>query len=179
MKSTIQIIANGGAKVMADAESREAFATQLRAIVPGAQLDFIDESHSVASLVKAALARGATVIAAGGGDGTVNSVASTPNYQWQRNDGAGFVNIVNATGSSYTFLPSSYDDGAIFRCVIGVIGTNATTTTATLSVVPFSNTAVSSSIISGSGESMARSCSRPPSANDRVAMVITMPETKP
>jgi len=61
---------------MADAESREAFATQLQSILPGAQLEFIDERHTVASLVKAALASGATVIAAAGGDGTVNSVAA-------------------------------------------------------------------------------------------------------
>lgn len=61
---------------MADAQSREAFATQLQSIVPGAQLDFIDEHHTVASLVKTALARGATLIAAGGGDGTVNAVAT-------------------------------------------------------------------------------------------------------
>lgn len=76
MKSTIQIIANGGAREMADAESREAFAKQLESILPGATLDFIGESHNVASLVKTALARGATVIAAAGGDGTVNAVAA-------------------------------------------------------------------------------------------------------
>ena len=61
---------------MADPGSREAFATQLQAVLPGAQLDFIDKNHTVASLVKVAIARGATIIAAGGGDGTVNSVAS-------------------------------------------------------------------------------------------------------
>ena len=76
MKSPIQIIANGSAKGTENPESREAFVNRVETILPGARLDFVDQGDSVAVLVKAALARGATVIAAGGGDGTVNAVAS-------------------------------------------------------------------------------------------------------
>ena len=76
MNSTIQIIANGGAKVMVDVNARESFAAQVQSVLPGARLDFIDEHHDAPSLVKAAMARGSTTIAAGGGDGTVNSIAS-------------------------------------------------------------------------------------------------------
>ncbi|MEP6833165.1 MAG: diacylglycerol kinase family protein [Gemmatimonas sp.] len=76
MNSHIQIIANSGAKVMADAESRQNFEDRLHSVLPGARLDFIDKGHDVASLIKAALMRGATVVAAAGGDGTVNAVAS-------------------------------------------------------------------------------------------------------
>ena len=61
---------------MADADTRELFVKQVQAILPGARLDFMDEAHTAASLVAAAIKRGATVIAAGGGDGTINAVAS-------------------------------------------------------------------------------------------------------
>ncbi len=44
-------------------------------------------------------------------------------YQWQRNDGAGFVDLAGATGSSYRFFPTvAADLTAKFRVVAGVPG---------------------------------------------------------
>jgi hypothetical protein len=43
-------------------------------------------------------------------------------YQWQRNDGAGFVDIPNATGASFTIYPTAADFNAQFRVVASVIG---------------------------------------------------------
>ncbi|MCW5558249.1 MAG: hypothetical protein KIT22_10515, partial [Verrucomicrobiae bacterium] len=44
-------------------------------------------------------------------------------YQWQRNDGAGFVDITDATGSSYSFFASDASDfTATFRVLVGVPG---------------------------------------------------------
>jgi hypothetical protein len=44
------------------------------------------------------------------------------NYQWQRNDGTGFVNIAGATGSSYVIYPTTTDMSATFRVVTTVPG---------------------------------------------------------
>ncbi|MCD6339450.1 MAG: Ig-like domain-containing protein [Verrucomicrobia bacterium] len=41
-------------------------------------------------------------------------------YQWQRNDGAGFEDIVGATGPAYTFYPVAADFNALFRVVVTV-----------------------------------------------------------
>lgn len=43
-------------------------------------------------------------------------------YQWQRNDGTGFVNIPNATGAAFTLYPTAADFNAQFRVVVSVIG---------------------------------------------------------
>ena len=44
-------------------------------------------------------------------------------YQWQRNDGAGFVDLAGATGNSYRFFPTvAADLTAKFRVVAGVPG---------------------------------------------------------
>lgn len=44
-------------------------------------------------------------------------------YQWQRNDGAGFVDLVGSTGNSYRFFPTvAADLTAKFRVVAGVPG---------------------------------------------------------
>lgn len=44
-------------------------------------------------------------------------------YQWQRNDGAGYVDIAGATGASYSFFPTvAADLAATFRVVVGVPG---------------------------------------------------------
>ena len=67
---------------------------------------------------------------------TVSSAPVAPYYQWQRDDGAGFVDIANANGASYTFIPSAGDDGVAIRCVVSAPGSSSTTTTAVLSVVP-------------------------------------------
>ncbi|MGV3710304.1 MAG: diacylglycerol/lipid kinase family protein [Gemmatimonas sp.] len=76
MNSRIQIIANGGAKGMADGEARTSFAELVQSVLPGAGLEFVEEGSSIPDLVRQAIHRGASVIAAGGGDGTINAVAS-------------------------------------------------------------------------------------------------------
>ncbi|MCB1128237.1 MAG: LamG domain-containing protein, partial [Verrucomicrobiae bacterium] len=46
------------------------------------------------------------------------------NYQWQRNDGAGFGDIAGATGSSWSLLPTAADMMASFRVVVTVPATD-------------------------------------------------------
>ncbi len=70
------------------------------------------------------------------GTATVNFAPITPNYQWQRDDGAGFFNIAGANASILSFIPTARDDGARLRCVVSAPGTNATSTTAVVYVVP-------------------------------------------
>lgn len=44
-------------------------------------------------------------------------------YQWQRNDGAGYVDIAGATSASYSFFPTvAADLAATFRVLVGVPG---------------------------------------------------------
>ena len=47
-------------------------------------------------------------------------------YQWQRNDGAGFVNIPNATGAAFVIYPTAADFSAQFRVVASVVGKDIT-----------------------------------------------------
>ncbi|MCC6232774.1 MAG: immunoglobulin domain-containing protein [Verrucomicrobiales bacterium] len=51
---------------------------------------------------------------------------STFSYQWQRNDGAGFVDIAGATAASYRLFPVAADLTAQFRVVISVPGKSIT-----------------------------------------------------
>ncbi|MEY2408422.1 MAG: hypothetical protein QOF48_1092 [Verrucomicrobiota bacterium] len=67
---------------------------------------------------------------------SVNGSSVIPYYQWQRNSGAGYMDVNYATSSSYTFVPSTHDDGVMFRCLIGAPATNVLTAPATLYVVP-------------------------------------------
>ena len=54
---------------------------------------------------------------------TRQGVATSFSYQWQRNDGAGFVDIANATGTSYRFFPTTPSDiSASYRLLAGVPG---------------------------------------------------------
>ena len=46
------------------------------------------------------------------------------NYQWQRDDGAGFGDIAGATGSSWSLLPRAADMDAQFRVVVTVPATD-------------------------------------------------------
>lgn len=61
---------------MADPASREQFLQLVQKVLPGARAHFIEGGAVVRQLVQDAKRAGATVIAAGGGDGTVNAVAS-------------------------------------------------------------------------------------------------------
>lgn len=48
----------------------------------------------------------------------------TVTYQWQRDDGAGYVDIPNANAPTYTLYPTAADLAAKFRVVISVPGKN-------------------------------------------------------
>lgn len=67
---------------------------------------------------------------------TVNFSPFVPYYQWQRDDGAGFVNIIYANAPTFSFVPSARDDGAVLRCLVSAPCTNVFTTAATVYVVP-------------------------------------------
>jgi hypothetical protein len=56
------------------------------------------------------------------------------NYQWYRNDGAGWVLIPGASSSTYSLVPTSADNGAQFRVDIFIPGASATSSAATLTV---------------------------------------------
>jgi hypothetical protein len=60
--------------------------------------------------------------------GSRQGVPVTVGYQWQRNDGAGFVDILNANGTSFTIYPTQADLGAKFRAVISVPGKSIAST---------------------------------------------------
>ncbi len=54
---------------------------------------------------------------------TRQGVATSFSYQWQRNIGSGFVDIANATGTSYRFFPTTPSDiSASYRLLAGVPG---------------------------------------------------------
>jgi YegS/Rv2252/BmrU family lipid kinase len=74
--TNVQIIANGNAKEMTELSSREAFAEIVQRELPGASVTFTDAETDIVELVKRVVAEGATMVVAGGGDGTVNAVAS-------------------------------------------------------------------------------------------------------
>lgn len=72
----IQIIVNGAAKGFSDDTARDAFKARVADIVPHAQVNFTTPDVPVVDLVRQLVNDGATVVVAGGGDGTVNAVAS-------------------------------------------------------------------------------------------------------
>ncbi len=64
-----------------------------------------------------------------------SGVDAAVSYQWQRNDGAGWQDILGATGSSYGFVPFRTDDGAQFRAALCYPNIKAYSDAATLTVV--------------------------------------------
>ena len=72
----VQLIVNGKAGRMAASESRDELEASIKAIYPEANTTFTTEGMDVNKLVREAIQRGSTLIIAGGGDGTVNAVAS-------------------------------------------------------------------------------------------------------
>lgn len=76
MTADIRIIANGGAKGMADPELRDDFVALVKRILPEARVEFAGAGTEISELVRKAVDGGATVIAAAGGDGTINAVAT-------------------------------------------------------------------------------------------------------
>jgi hypothetical protein len=60
----------------------------------------------------------------------------TPSYQWQKNSGAGFVNIPGAIARTYTTpFVTMADNGTQFRCVATIPGASALTQTPTMTVI--------------------------------------------
>ena len=69
-------------------------------------------------------------------EATLNSAPTPVAYQWQRNTGAGFLDIAGATATTYSLVPSARDSGTVFRCIVRSPGAEATSTEARLDVVP-------------------------------------------
>jgi len=69
-------IINGNAGGMTSPEARETLTALLAAALPGSSLVFTAEGDDPAALAKAAMENGAVMVVAGGGDGTINAVAS-------------------------------------------------------------------------------------------------------
>ncbi len=69
---------------------------------------------------------------------SVTGTGTSRTYQWQTNNGGGWVNISGATSLSYTTAPTVVaNDGLLFRCVVSVAcggGSTATSAAATLNV---------------------------------------------
>jgi len=64
---------------------------------------------------------------------TTNS--DTPiTYQWQVNDGGGYVDIVGATSASYTVTDSTGLNGYLYQVILSIGSTTVTSTAATLTV---------------------------------------------
>jgi len=55
-------------------------------------------------------------------------------YQWQRNDGAGFLDLPQENAPTYTLRPFLADNGAQFRCIVQTLGLSVTSQVATLTV---------------------------------------------
>lgn len=72
----VRVVVNGGAKTMQDAAAREALSQVVREALPGACVYFSSEVDDVSELVRRSMDDGATLLVAGGGDGTVNTVAA-------------------------------------------------------------------------------------------------------
>jgi hypothetical protein len=58
------------------------------------------------------------------------------NYQWQRNDGAGWVNIPNQTGTTLYFVPTAADFNAQFRVQASVPGKSVPSNVAKVTTEP-------------------------------------------
>ena len=76
LKTSVQVIVNRHAGQMANDESRGKLASLIEASYPGAAIEFTDAGMDVVRLAREAVQRGSAMIIAGGGDGTINGVAS-------------------------------------------------------------------------------------------------------
>jgi hypothetical protein len=66
------------------------------------------------------------------GTATLHGDPLTLSYQWQRNDGAGFVDIAGANSASFTLYPTAADLTATFRVIVSAPGASVTSSTAKL-----------------------------------------------
>jgi len=74
--TSVQVIVNGRAGRMAASKSRDDLTALIKAVYPEATVIFTTEARDVPKLARDAVKRGSTLIVAGGGDGTINAVAS-------------------------------------------------------------------------------------------------------
>lgn len=72
----MRIVVNGTAKGCTESAERDAFEARVALDVPDAVVSFTTPNESVQDLVRRLVHDGATTVVAGGGDGTVNAVAS-------------------------------------------------------------------------------------------------------
>jgi len=72
----MHIIVNGAGAAVVEADAREAFAAAVERVLPHARITITDANTDISALVADLVRQGATVVAAAGGDGTVNAVAS-------------------------------------------------------------------------------------------------------
>jgi diacylglycerol kinase family enzyme len=76
MSGIVRVIVNRNAKSVGDEKACEALVASITRALPGAVVWFTDEGTKVDALIKRALSDGATTLVGGGGDGTINAVAS-------------------------------------------------------------------------------------------------------
>lgn len=72
----VRVVVNSGAGAMKDAAGRDALSQEVSKAIPGARVYFTDDENDISVLVSRSMDEGATLLVAGGGDGTVNVVAS-------------------------------------------------------------------------------------------------------
>jgi YegS/Rv2252/BmrU family lipid kinase len=72
----VLFLINGNAGAMADDSSRQSLTRAIAAAFAGAEVVFTDEGSKVTEMAREAVERGSTMVVAGGGDGTINAVAS-------------------------------------------------------------------------------------------------------
>lgn len=72
----VRVIVNSGAKSMRDAAARDRLVQVLGEVLPDATVHFSDDDHDVGELVTRCMEDRPTLMVAGGGDGTINAVAS-------------------------------------------------------------------------------------------------------
>jgi hypothetical protein len=71
--------------------------------------------------------------------GATNTHGLPQCYQWQRDSGAGFMDIPGANGLSYSLLALPADDGSRFRVAISIVGALEYSAEALLTVIPDTN----------------------------------------
>lgn len=72
----IHVIANGAGASFADGDARDAFTAAVTRVLPQAGVTITEAGADIGALVAGLVRQGAAVVAAAGGDGTVNAVAS-------------------------------------------------------------------------------------------------------
>ena len=76
MPSKVLFLINGNAGAMADDAARQSLTNAIAASFPDAEVVFMDHGSNVMELAQKAVESGSPMVVAGGGDGTINAVAS-------------------------------------------------------------------------------------------------------